>query len=200
MKLIFGSSVSLNSATKLRVGTVVLLWTFGKIVWIATQVRSIRLEKRLNEVVNRLNKTKDDKGKVDLRAEREDRDRLEREDQKSTAREQKKREKEEAERKAKEAEQRWVKNYFIHQVGPVGSFDDRQADKTITSCALWCAIFFFFFYCQSSVRVMILCKIILHLFPEVTQIYSKQKTWPQIRYVSKSNFSLFSLVVDWRSL
>ena len=71
-----------------------------------SQVRSIRVEKRVNEIVNRLNKTKDDKGRVDLRGEREERDRLEREDQKALAREQKKKEKEEADRKAKEAEER----------------------------------------------------------------------------------------------
>ena len=69
-------------------------------------MRTIRVEKRLNEIVNRLNKTKQDKGKVDLRGEREERDRLEREDQKAIAREQKRLEKEEAERKAKEAELR----------------------------------------------------------------------------------------------
>ena len=71
-----------------------------------SQVKSIRVEKRVNEIVNRLNKTKEDKGRVDLRGEREERDRLEREDQKALAREQKKKEKMEADRKAKEAEER----------------------------------------------------------------------------------------------
>ncbi len=69
-------------------------------------MRTIRVEKRINEIVNRLNKTKEDKGTVDLRGQREERDRLEREDHKAVQREQKRRDKEEAERKAKEAEAR----------------------------------------------------------------------------------------------
>ncbi len=71
-----------------------------------SQVRSIRLEKRINEIVNKLNKTKEDKGKVDLRSEREERDRQERESLKAKDREIKKKEKEEADRRAKEAEAR----------------------------------------------------------------------------------------------
>lgn len=73
------------------------------------EVRTIHVEKRLNEIVNRLNKTKEEKH-PDLRAEREERDRLEREDQKAKQREIKKKEKEEAERKAKEAELRSYSN------------------------------------------------------------------------------------------
>ena len=38
------------------------------------EVRKIRVEKRINEIINRLNKTKQDR-KPDLRAEREERDR-----------------------------------------------------------------------------------------------------------------------------
>lgn len=72
-----------------------------------SQVRTIRIEKRINEVVNRLNKTKEEKT-VDLRAEREERDRKLRENQKEKMREQKKVEKEEAELKAKEAEARYA--------------------------------------------------------------------------------------------
>ncbi len=69
-------------------------------------MRTIRLEKRINEIVNKLNKTKEDKGKVDLRSEREERDQQERESLKAKDREIKKKEKEEADRRAKEAEAR----------------------------------------------------------------------------------------------
>ena len=71
------------------------------------QVRTIHVEKRINEIVNRLNKTKEEK-KPDLRAEREERDRKERENQKAIMRDQKRKEKEEAERKAQEAELRYI--------------------------------------------------------------------------------------------
>ena len=69
-------------------------------------MRSIHVEKRINEIVNRLNKTKVEKH-PNFRDEREERDRKEREDQKTKARDQKKLEKEEADRKAKDAEARY---------------------------------------------------------------------------------------------
>lgn len=69
------------------------------------EVRKIRVEKRINEIINRLNKTKQDR-KPDLRAEREERDRKEREDKKRVLREQKEREKEEDRRRAADAELR----------------------------------------------------------------------------------------------
>lgn len=47
----------------------------------------IKVEKRVNEIVNRLNKTKEEKF-PNLREEREERDRLEREDGKQKLREQ----------------------------------------------------------------------------------------------------------------
>lgn len=65
----------------------------------------MKVEKRINEIVNRLNKTKEEKF-PDLRTLREERDRSEREDQKHKMQEQKKREKEELERKEKEKEMR----------------------------------------------------------------------------------------------
>ncbi|CAD5115773.1 DgyrCDS4717 [Dimorphilus gyrociliatus] len=74
------------------------------------EVRKIRVEKRTNEIVNRLNKTKVDKKDVDLQAEREERDRKEREVQKAKLREQKKREKEEEEKRQKELEVRSYKS------------------------------------------------------------------------------------------
>lgn len=73
------------------------------------EVRKIHVEKRINEIVNRLNKTKEEK-EPNLRDEREERDRKEREDQKTKMRLQKKNEKEEMERKAKEAEERSYAN------------------------------------------------------------------------------------------
>ena len=54
------------------------------------QVHKVHVEKRLNEIVNRLNKTKVERTDVDLRAEREERDRKEREDKKAMMRQQRK--------------------------------------------------------------------------------------------------------------
>lgn len=67
----------------------------------------MHVERKINELVNRLNKTKQER-KVDLRAEREQRDREERDDQKAKLRDQKRADKVEQERKAKEADERFV--------------------------------------------------------------------------------------------
>nr|CAG4646650.1 EOG090X0G3O [Macrothrix elegans] len=75
------------------------------------EVRKIRVEKRINEIVNRLNKTKVER-KPDLRAEREQRDREEREDKKRLLKEQKEREREEEKRKKDEAELRSYDRLF----------------------------------------------------------------------------------------
>nr|CAG4650567.1 EOG090X0G3O [Sida crystallina] len=69
------------------------------------EVRKIRVEKRMNEIVNRLNKTKVDR-KPDLRGEREERDRKERDDKKRVLKEQKEREREDEKRRQQEAELR----------------------------------------------------------------------------------------------
>lgn len=69
------------------------------------EVRKIRVAKKSNEIVNRLNKTKTETH-PDFRAEREKRDREEREDKKRLLREQREREKEEEKRKKEEAELR----------------------------------------------------------------------------------------------
>lgn len=71
------------------------------------EVRIMRVEKRLNEIVNRLNKTKVIK-EVDLRQEREDRDHKEREGKRQQMKEMKEKEKDEARRKAELAE---LRNY-----------------------------------------------------------------------------------------
>lgn len=69
------------------------------------EVKTLRVDKKVNEILNRLNKTCDEK-KPDLRAEREERDRQEREGQKAKAREEKRRAKEEEETKKRDAELR----------------------------------------------------------------------------------------------
>nr|CAG4644387.1 EOG090X0G3O [Lepidurus arcticus] len=67
------------------------------------EVRKIRVDKRVNEIVNRLNKTKEEK-KLDFRLLREERDREEREDKKRILREQKEREKEDERKRQDDAE------------------------------------------------------------------------------------------------
>ncbi|XP_053681118.1 coiled-coil domain-containing protein 25 [Anopheles nili] len=69
------------------------------------EVRKFRVEKRSNEIVNRLNKTKREES-VDFRAEREKRDASERADKKRVAREQREQEKEDQKRRQEEAELR----------------------------------------------------------------------------------------------
>lgn len=66
-------------------------------------VRKARVEKRINEIVNRLNKTKVE-SHPDFQAEREKRDALEREDKKAEIREQKEKEKQDIKRKKEEQE------------------------------------------------------------------------------------------------
>lgn len=63
----------------------------------------MRVEKRINEIVNRLNKTKTEE-QPDFRALREERDKKEREDQRRLQQEQKLKEKEEEKRKQEQAE------------------------------------------------------------------------------------------------
>ncbi|KAH9516798.1 Coiled-coil domain-containing protein 25 [Dermatophagoides farinae] len=70
------------------------------------QVRSISVQKRINEIVNRLNKTKVVKNNVDLRQEREERDRKERNKEKDIQREIRLREKEETKRREEAAKLR----------------------------------------------------------------------------------------------
>uniref|UniRef100_A0A915KQ86 Coiled-coil domain-containing protein 25 n=1 Tax=Romanomermis culicivorax TaxID=13658 RepID=A0A915KQ86_ROMCU len=78
------------------------------------EVRSMMVEKRLNEIVNRLEKTRVEK-QIDFRKEREERDRLEREDKKRLLREEKKRIEEEEKRKAEEKEARSYSNLFKNE-------------------------------------------------------------------------------------
>nr|CAG4642868.1 EOG090X0G3O [Evadne anonyx] len=69
------------------------------------EVRKIRVEKRVNEIVNRLNKTKVEK-KPNLREQRELRDREERDIKKQLLKEMKEREREDDKRKQADAELR----------------------------------------------------------------------------------------------
>ncbi|KAL7304542.1 hypothetical protein TKK_0003328 [Trichogramma kaykai] len=75
------------------------------------EVRKIHVSKRLNTVVNRLNKTKESR-EVNFRAEREARDRSEREDKKKLLREQKEKEKAEEKKRQEEAELRSYNSLF----------------------------------------------------------------------------------------
>lgn len=68
-------------------------------------VRKMKVAKRINDTVNRLNKTKTEDN-PDFRAEREERDRSEREDKKKLLRDQKKREEDDLKQKRDEAELR----------------------------------------------------------------------------------------------
>ncbi|GFS21481.1 coiled-coil domain-containing protein 25 [Elysia marginata] len=72
------------------------------------EVKKVRVEKRINEIVNRLNKTKTEDS-PNFRAQREERDRKERESQRRVQIEQKQREKEEEKRKQEVAETRSYK-------------------------------------------------------------------------------------------
>ncbi|MCL4126618.1 UNVERIFIED_CONTAM: hypothetical protein GTU68_060757 [Idotea baltica] len=77
------------------------------------EVYKVHLEKRTNEIVNRLNKTKEEalnktkeEAHPNFREEREERDRQERNAQKKKMKEQQRKEKEEMERKKKDEELR----------------------------------------------------------------------------------------------
>ncbi|XP_061425280.1 coiled-coil domain-containing protein 25 isoform X1 [Lethenteron reissneri] len=69
------------------------------------EVRSVTVEKRVNEIMNRLNRTRDER-LPDLASEREDRDREERGEKKAQLQEQKRNEKEETRRKREQEELR----------------------------------------------------------------------------------------------
>lgn len=74
-------------------------------------VRFIKVEKRINEIVNRLNKTKEEKF-PDLREAKEDRDRQERNEQKKLMKERQEKEKQEIMKNKKEKELRSYDSLF----------------------------------------------------------------------------------------
>uniref|UniRef100_A0A915E0N6 Coiled-coil domain-containing protein 25 n=1 Tax=Ditylenchus dipsaci TaxID=166011 RepID=A0A915E0N6_9BILA len=76
-------------------------------------VKKVRVEKRMNETVNRLNKTKEVVDDVDFQSEREERDTKERLDQKEQQRVQKKKELTEREKKEQEKEAKSYDRIFV---------------------------------------------------------------------------------------
>ena len=70
------------------------------------EVRKIRVSKRENVIVNRLNKTKREVKNPDLRTEREGRDKVEREEKKKVYKEQEKQREEDEKKRKAEAELR----------------------------------------------------------------------------------------------
>ncbi len=70
------------------------------------EVRKVRLTRRDNAIVNRLNKTKVEKTMVDFREERDKRDRREREEKKRVSKQREEERKAEERRRKEEAEQR----------------------------------------------------------------------------------------------
>ncbi|XP_055547988.1 coiled-coil domain-containing protein 25 [Wyeomyia smithii] len=85
------------------------------------EVRKMRVEKRINEIVNRLNKTKREEH-PDFRAEREKRDADERADKKRLAREVREKEKEEEKRRKEEAEL-WSYNSIMKSENMSSNYD-----------------------------------------------------------------------------
>jgi hypothetical protein len=90
-------------------------------------VRKMRVEKRINEIINRLNKTKIET-QPDFQREREQRDALERLDKKKILREQKEREKDDRKKREDEAE---LKSYSsLHKSENMTStnYDNNDSD------------------------------------------------------------------------
>ncbi|XP_055921046.1 coiled-coil domain-containing protein 25 [Eupeodes corollae] len=90
-------------------------------------VRKIRIEKRVNEIVNRLNKTKTEHH-PDFRAEREARDAEEREEKKRILRKQKEKMKEEEKKKLEEAELRNYKSLLTAEKMTTNYDDGNDSD------------------------------------------------------------------------
>merc|ERR1712203_826732 len=77
------------------------------------EVRKIRVERRENVIVNRLNKTKKEVIKPDLRGQREERDKQERDQKKKIFHQMEAERKEEEKRRKEEAEARSYKNLMV---------------------------------------------------------------------------------------
>lgn len=91
------------------------------------QVRKFRVEKRINEVVNRLNKTKIETH-PDFRAEREARDVGERQDKKQVLREQESRKKEAEKKRLEEAEMKSYASLHKSEKMSTNYDDDNDSD------------------------------------------------------------------------
>lgn len=75
-------------------------------------VKKTHVEKRINEIINRLNKTKVDNPNVDLMVEKEDRDREERNEQKKIMKQQREEERLEIQKRKDEKEMKSYKTLF----------------------------------------------------------------------------------------
>lgn len=89
-------------------------------------VRKMRVDRRINEVVNRLNKTKIEKH-PDFQKEREDRDASERQNKKQLLREQKDKEKELMRKRQEEEEQKSYSS--LHKVENMSTNYDQNNDS-----------------------------------------------------------------------
>ncbi|XP_064382283.1 coiled-coil domain-containing protein 25-like [Halichondria panicea] len=87
------------------------------------KVHTVMVEKKLGDVVNRLNKTKRE-AHPDLRAEREERDRQERIEQKSAKEEERQRKREEEDRLMREAEVKSYKSVMTDDQMKTNKYDE----------------------------------------------------------------------------
>lgn len=91
-------------------------------------VRKVRVERRCNEIVNRLTKTKR-QCQLDFRAEREDRDRRERDEQKARLREQRIADAAETERRERERKQVGYESMMIADNMQTNRDDGNDSDE-----------------------------------------------------------------------
>lgn len=97
----------LNEQQQLASSDTTVLIVLFHIVTRVSQVKIVAVEKKINEMINRLEKTKDERY-PDLAAEKESRDREERNEKKAQLQDQKKREKDEQKRRKEMEELKWV--------------------------------------------------------------------------------------------
>ena len=90
-------------------------------------VRKMRVERRINEVVNRLNKTKIEEH-PNFQQQREERDGLERQDRKKVVREHKEREKDMMKKKQEEAEMKSYSSLHKPEKMSTNYDDDNDSD------------------------------------------------------------------------
>ena len=118
-------------------------------------IRTITIEKKNNDIVNRLNKTKDIKSNVDFRLLREERDQKERSQQKDEKRKEKQKEKEEQKRKEDAAK---AKSYDWAMSTDKMRTNEVRKYKIILECLCF-NIFFIFFSLNRMVTIqMISCE------------------------------------------
>ncbi len=91
-------------------------------------VRKIRIERRCNEIINRLNKTERRVTQVDFRLQREERDRIEREQQKDIIRQQRLADANEMERREREKRERGYENVMVPEKMQSNRDDGNDSD------------------------------------------------------------------------